>query len=265
MPSRLAVSLLILAACAALPTGASAKGFRLGVTSAEVSATSALVWTRADRPGFVTLEVARDSRVRRAVTRRRMRAAARADNTVQARLRGLTPGAHYFYRFTRPGARSDIGEFETAPRPSSTKPVTFAWTGDSDPVKRPGTNDLVNSPFAAYLQMLRQRNDFNVNLGDTIYSDSDSQFERQDPLALSVPQKRAKYRDVLSDAALRRVRASTGMYNHWDDHEFINDFAIDQTRYPTRSGAPEGQTRVVTVDGRSSTATARKRSSSTCP
>jgi alkaline phosphatase D len=40
------------------------------------------------------------------------------------------------------------------------------------------------------------------------------------------------------------------MYNHWDDHEFLNDFAIAQTRYPTRSGAPEGQRRVVTVDGR---------------
>ncbi|HYM57041.1 MAG TPA: alkaline phosphatase D family protein [Solirubrobacteraceae bacterium] len=249
MPLRLAVSLLIAAACAAVPAGASAKGFRLGVTAAEASTTSALVWTRADRAGFVTLEVARDRRFSGTVVRRRMRAAARTDKTVQARLRGLTPGDRYFYRFTRPGARSDRGEFETAPRPSSTQPVTFAWTGDSDPVKRPGTNRLVNSPFDVFARMARQRNDFNVNLGDTIYSDSDSEFDRQDPLALSVAQKRAKYRDVLSDAALRRARASTSMYNHWDDHEFINDFAIAQTGYRTRSGAPEGLTRVVTVDG----------------
>jgi len=40
------------------------------------------------------------------------------------------------------------------------------------------------------------------------------------------------------------------MYNHWDDHEFLNDFAIAQTRYPTQSGVPEGQpNRIVTVDG----------------
>ena len=41
------------------------------------------------------------------------------------------------------------------------------------------------------------------------------------------------------------------MFNHWDDHEFLNDFAIDQTQYPTRSGTAEGQPpRIVTVDGR---------------
>ncbi|MDP9293001.1 MAG: alkaline phosphatase D family protein [Actinomycetota bacterium] len=250
MTRRVAVSLLIAAACAALPAGASAKGFRTGVASAEVSTTSALVWTRADRAGPVILEVARNRHFLGTVVRRRLRAAASADNTVQAGLRGLTPGVRYFYRFSRGGARSDRGEFETAPRPSSTKPVTFAWTGDADPVKRPGTSRLVNGPFGVFARMTGQHNDFNVNLGDTIYSDSDSQFERQDPLAISVSQKRAKYRDLLSDAALRKARASTSMYNHWDDHEFLNDFAIDQKLYPTRSGAPEGQSRVVTVDGR---------------
>ena len=41
------------------------------------------------------------------------------------------------------------------------------------------------------------------------------------------------------------------MYNHWDDHEFLNDFAIDQTRYPTAVGHAGGPgPRIVTVDGR---------------
>jgi alkaline phosphatase D len=172
-------------------------------------------------------------------------------NTVQARVRGLRPGTRYHFRFLRRGARSERGSFKTAPRASSRRPVNFAWSGDSDPVKQPGTNRLVNAPFAVFTRMRREGNDFNVNLGDTIYSDSDSSFDRSDPLAISVAQKRKKYRDMLSAASLRRLRASAGMFNHRDDHEFLNDFAIDQTQYPTRQGTAEGQPpRIVTVDGR---------------
>src|SRR5919202_640519 len=98
--------------------------------------------------------------------------------------------------------------------------------------------------------MRAERNDFNVNLGDTIYSDTDSQYENVDPLALTVAQKRAKYRTMLRAATLRGLRAAGGMYNHWDDHEFLNGFAIDQTQYSTREGTQPGQPqRVQTVDG----------------
>jgi phosphodiesterase/alkaline phosphatase D-like protein len=55
---------------------------------------------------------------------------------------------------------------------------------------------------------------------------------------------------MLTASTLRRLRAAGAMYNHWDDHEFLNDFAIAQTRYPTESGVPEGQPdRIVTVNG----------------
>jgi alkaline phosphatase D len=99
--------------------------------------------------------------------------------------------------------------------------------------------------------MAGEHNAFNVNLGDTIYSDTDSEFARQDPLALTVAQKRKKYRTMLTASNLRRVRAAGAMYNQWDDHEFLNDFAIGQTKYPTVSGRDEGApSRIVTVDGR---------------
>src|SRR5205814_1338101 len=35
-------------------------------------------------------------------------------------------------------------------------------------------------------------------------------------------------RKKLSIANMRRIRATTGMYDHWDDHEFINDFSIPE-------------------------------------
>jgi alkaline phosphatase D len=242
---------LIVGALAALPASASARGFSSGVAAAEITANSALVWTRADKAGRVTLELSKNRRFRGPVVRRRLRVAKRTDKTVQFKVRGLRPGTRYSFRFVRPGARSDRGTFKTAPRPSSRRPVSFAWSGDSDPVKRPGTNRLLNTPFAVFTRMRREGNDFNVNLGDTIYSDSDSPFERTDPLAISVAQKRQKYRDMLSAGSLRKLRASAGMFNHWDDHEFLNDFAVDQTQYPTRQGTAEGQPpRVVTIDGR---------------
>ena len=240
---------LVVAATAAAPASATAKGFASGVAAAEITSRSALLWTRADKAGRVRLEVARTRRFRGSVIHRRLRAARRTDNTVQVRLRGLRPGTRYHFRFRRRGARSDRGSFETAPRRGSRRPVTFAWTGDSDPVKQSGR--LLNAPFRVFTRMRREGNDFNVNLGDTIYSDSDSSLDRTDPLAITVAQKRRKYRDMLSAASLRRLRAATGMYNHWDDHEFLNDFAVDQTQYPTRQGTAEGQPpRIVTVDGR---------------
>jgi alkaline phosphatase D len=242
--------LLPLAACAALPATASAKGFSAGVASAEVSTNSAIVWTRADKAGPVSLELAKSRAFRAPVVRRRLRAAKSADKTVQVKVRGLAPGKRYYFRFVRGRSRSDRGTFKTAPRTSSRRPVTFAWTGDSDPVVKPGTNSLLHAPFPVYARMRREANDFNINLGDTIYSDTDSAYDRTDPLAISVAQKRLKYRRMLSAPTLRKLRASGAMFNHWDDHEFLNDFAVDQTRYPTRSGTAEGQPgRVVTVDG----------------
>ena len=42
-------------------------------------------------------------------------------------------------------------------------------------------------------------------------------------------QKWAKYRQNLALANLQRLRTSAGIYNHWDDHEFINDFGRFET------------------------------------
>ncbi len=37
------------------------------------------------------------------------------------------------------------------------------------------------------------------------------------------------YRQKLAVQNMQRIRKATGMYNHWDDHEFINDFSIPET------------------------------------
>jgi phosphodiesterase/alkaline phosphatase D-like protein len=73
--------------------------------------------------------------------------------------------------------------------------------------------------------MAAENNDFNIDFGDTIYSDPEIAGV---PTASTVAQKWAYYRKKLSVENMQTIREATGLYNHWDDHEFINDFSIPE-------------------------------------
>jgi alkaline phosphatase D len=227
---------------------ASARGFRFGVAAGEVTSSSAALWTRADRPGTVTLQVSRDRRFRGGVTSYRLRARRSDDNTIQRRVRGLRAGRRYFYRFVRgrAGARARVsaptssrGTFMTAPRPSANATVRFGWTGDTDFTRAPGQSRPHWNTGGVFRRMARERNHFNVHMGDVMYSDTEVPFPGgQPPPALSVASKWAKYRLNLGNANLRAMRAGAGMYSHWDDHEFINDFSRPENVFdPSGPGA----------------------------
>jgi alkaline phosphatase D len=133
---------------------------------------------------------------------------------------GLEPGARYRYRFRQGALVSPAGSFRTPPRPDADATVRFAISGDADAT--PGANGKpAFNGFETYGRMAAERNDFNVNLGDTIYSDSGVGGAP----ARSVAAKRGKYRLGLALEPLRRLRAAAGLYSHWDDHEFVNDFS----------------------------------------
>jgi alkaline phosphatase D len=114
-----------------------------------------------------------------------------------------------------------MGEFETAPVAGEGARVRFAISGDADATPGPNGKPAFNS-YGVYARMAAERNDFNINLGDTIYSDSEVGGA---PIARTVSEKQAKYKLGLGLPALRKLRASAGLYSHWDDHEFINDFS----------------------------------------
>ena len=227
MPLRrgaLAVVVLALGAGAAVvaaspaPSAASPAGFRYGVAAGEMTPTSARLWTRAPRPGPVVLTLTAPGKEPR---RFPLRATAAADLTVQRTVVGLRPGTTYRYAFSQGRAASPTGSFGTAPAPISSRTVRFAISGDADATPgadgKPGFNG-----FETYGAMARARNDFDLNFGDTIYSDSEVGGA---PAARTVPQKWAKYRLGLALEPLRRLRAATGVYSGWDDHEFVNDFS----------------------------------------
>jgi phosphodiesterase/alkaline phosphatase D-like protein len=220
IPVALTALLILLLA----PSAEAARGFSHGVQAGDVTARSAILWGKAARSGGYSLDVARNRRFRNfdphfVVARKR------DDNTIQRRVRGLRPNTRYWFRFVgNRGARSDVGTFRTAPRPSQNAAIEFGWTGDADFNTAPGQRRPFWNGGGIYRRMRAEGNHFNVNLGDTIYSDSEIPG-RLNPIALTVRQKWAKYRTNWANRHMRAVRRSAGFYSHWDDHEFVNDFS----------------------------------------
>jgi phosphodiesterase/alkaline phosphatase D-like protein len=242
MRRRVAVVVPAVAIALAVPTTAqAARGFSYGVSAAEVTSSSAILWAHATSPGRYVARIARDSRFRHVLATAVPSARPTSDNTMQVTVRGLNPGTRFFYRFQGTGGkRSQTGTFRTAPPANANATIRFAWSGDTDAQRAAGqTQPFYNSQgdrnFAVYGAMARENNDFNLNFGDLMYSDTEvgtylaSGFTPAAPTALSVAAKWQKYRQNLALANLQRLRTTAGIYNHWDDHEFINDFGRFET------------------------------------
>jgi phosphodiesterase/alkaline phosphatase D-like protein len=218
LPLALLILLLV------VPSAHAARGFSLGVTAGEVTSKSAVLWAKAKKSGNYTVVVGRNKRLTKGLRATRARARKSHDNTLQARVNQLRADTRYWFRFFRGRAQSDVGTFVTAPRPSQSKTIEFAWSGDQDFNPQPGQTNPFWNDGGVLRQMKAERNAFNVMLGDTIYSDSEVPG-RLNPIALSVAQKWAKYRVNIANRSLQALRRSAGFYSHWDDHEFVNDFS----------------------------------------
>ena len=196
-----------------------------------------MLWARADQAGETRLEVASDSgftRVASSRSRRRRRTTSRSSGASK----DFSPGTRYWYRFTRGTARSDVGTFVTAPKRNDNANIRFGWTGDYDAEHAAGQTEPFWNNFDVFERMQAERNDFNIALGDTIYSDSEVPG-RLNPVALTVAQKWAKYKLNLGQEKLADLRGSAGFYSHWDDHEFINDFSRSENVFS--SGTINGE------------------------
>ena len=217
--------LAVLAACAtlvfaAVSAEAASPGFRYGVAAGEVTSSSAVVWTRAPRSGPVRVLLAQQPPGSAIVTRDSV-ASTRNDLAVAIRVSGLRPGTRYSYSFSQRRQVSAVGRFVTAPASATSSAIRFALSGDADATAGTSGKPAFNA-FQVYGRMAAERNDFNINLGDTIYSDSEVGGA---PVARSAAEKWRKYRLGLRLDGLGVLRRSAGLYSHWDDHEFINDFS----------------------------------------
>jgi alkaline phosphatase D len=248
---RTTVLSLVLATAALLPLGSSAqaaapKGFKYGVSSGDVSSSSAILWARANKAGTALLEVKSKGGfgscdIASAAKNMKTKAVKGNDLTVQLRVNKLKPGTRYQYRWCMEGGkRSAVGRFDTAPSANQAKTIRFAISGDQDASPLPGTKTPYWNEFQVLRQMQSEENNFNVMMGDTIYSDSEVPgVGGVAGTAVTVAQKFAKYRTNLGQAPWTSLRGSTSYYAHWDDHEFINDFARSENVFPEEGGNVE--------------------------
>jgi len=218
---------LVVAAFALLGVGVTPASatFDLGVAAGEITSTSARLWAHATASGSVTVEVTQHQNFIPPVTMGSGTADSANDNTVQIDVTGLTPDRVYYYRFTIGTDQSRVGSFRTAPDPDVRRTIRFGLSGDADAQPDPMTMMPAFNNFEVYSAMVEEHNFFNVNLGDTIYSDSEVPGT---PVALTVADKWAKYVQNISLAPLADIRSSAGLYSQPDDHEWVNDFSVPE-------------------------------------
>jgi alkaline phosphatase D len=213
-----ALATLVLAVASA---DAASPGFRYGVAVGEITSTSAVLWARAPHTGAVSAALLPDRRGARLIGVVGLQASRENDLTVRVRVSGLVPGTPYRFAFEQGRETNAFGRFTTAPPASASVTVRFAISGDADATPGPSGKPGFNR-FGVYSRMASEKNDFNINLGDTIYSDSELAGAS---VARTVAEKWEKYKLGLALPALQRLRASAGLFSHWDDHEFVNDFS----------------------------------------
>lgn len=215
--------LAVAALTLALPASALGKGFENGVTAGEITPSTAIIWAQATKAGQVTGEVSTDKKFNHIVFHSKsLKATKSHDFTVQTKAKGLKAGTKHFYRFCGKKGCSDKGKFKTAPKPSQGKTIHFAYSGDETGVAAANQSKPFWGNFKADKSMAGEGNDFNIDFGDTIYSDPEVPGAKT---ATTEKQKWQMYRKKLAVKNMVKLREATGLYNHWDDHEFINDFS----------------------------------------
>jgi alkaline phosphatase D len=218
-----------------------------GLNSGGSRGSSAMVWTRADRPARAVVEASTTESFREIVATGRVDLLPGTDLTGKVLLDGLPPGQEVFYRFAlsdlhEPALRGEsiAGRFRTAAADPA-RGVSFVWSGDT--VGQGWGIDAARGGMRTYATMLGHRPDFFVHSGDTIYADNPLQAEVALPGGgtwrnLLVPEKlkaaetldefRGNFRYNLLDENLRAFNAAVPTLAQWDDHEVTENWWPDQ-------------------------------------
>jgi alkaline phosphatase D len=227
--------------------------FPQSVASGDPKPDSVILWARVEdeaRAGEdlpLEVEVALDEAFTSLVSingqeRLTITATAAFDNCVKVKVKGLSPGTVYYYRFIYSSGgklyASRTGRTKTAPAPDADAVVRFAFVS---------CQDFNGRYYNSHLELANQDVDFVVHLGDYIYETTgDPSF--QDPTAergvkfsdaagaisfgaqagtyyaaKSLSNYRELYKIYRGDAQLQRVHELFPVIVIWDDHEYSND------------------------------------------
>ena len=233
-----------------------------GLASGDVSAGSAVVWARADRPARMQVECSTLESFKTIIRIASSEALPKRDFTSKVLLEGLPPGQDIFYRvrfediaLSGISGETQVGHFRTAPLEQGS--ISFVWSGDT--AGQGWGIDASRGGMRTYKTMLENRPDFFIHSGDHIYADCPIPAELKLPngetwrnivteeksiVAHGLAQFRGNYKYNLLDDNLRAFNAQVPMLAQWDDHEVINDWSpvgtADETGY-----AEDGTSRLV--------------------
>lgn len=197
--------------------------FALGVASGDPTMDGFVLWTRilgVSADVGVGWEVAEDEGFRRIVRTGRALAAKGRAGAVHVVMRGLPAGRPYFYRFHLGEAVSRTGR--TATIPADPQRLRLALTS---------CQHWEQGWFTAYRDMIAQRPDAVLQVGDYIYEKSFGDgpnvraFGTPDPLTLD--EYRARHALYRTDRDLADAHAALPFIVSWDDHEVENDYVAD--------------------------------------
>ncbi|WP_406150908.1 alkaline phosphatase D family protein [Streptomyces sp. NBC_01012] len=259
-------SLLASAAVAVPVTAAAAPAFARsgrpsaswGVQVGDVTASSALVWVRSDRPARMVVETSATESFRRARTWHGPLIGASTDYTGTTPLHGLPAGEQVHYRVTladpddpRRSGKPVYGTFRTAPA-RRRDGVRFLWSGDIAG-QGWGINPDIGG-YRVYDEMRRLDPDFFLCSGDNIYADGvlepsvtlpDGRIWRnittpeKSKVAETLDEYRGNFRYNLLDDNLRTFNAQVPAIIQWDDHEVRNNWypgqILDDVRYTEKN------------------------------
>ena len=213
-----------------------------GLQSGDVGIDLGVVWARSDRPSRMQVEI---STVESFRTIRRgvfTDALPESDFTAKVLLEDLPSGQDIFYRIRFQDLSSPtivgepmVGRFRTAPRDRGS--VAFVWSGDTG--GQGWGIDEARGGMRGYAAMLRNRPDFLIHSGDTIYADEPFVAERKlangevwrnlvteekSKPAETLAEFRGNYKYNLLDKNLLAFNAEIPTFAQWDDHEVTDNW-----------------------------------------
>jgi alkaline phosphatase D len=230
-----------------------------GVQTGDVTPTSGIIWSRADRASRMVVDV---STVESFANAKRITGPAALETTdfaAKIDLQGLPAGQDIFYRVqfidlmdVKATSEPVIGRFRTGP--AGNRDVSFVWSGDTA-----GQGWGINEDWGGmkiYKTMQDNDPDFFIHSGDTIYADNPMEaevpladgtvwknvmIEEKAKVAETLPEFRGQYKYNLLDANVRAFNAQVPMLAQWDDHETVNNWypneVLTDERYSLQSVA----------------------------
>jgi alkaline phosphatase D len=213
-----------------------------GVQSGDVTAHSGTVWTRANRPSRMVVEVSTRPDFRSSEFVRGPLLTPESDFTGKTLLRGLPPNTDLHYRvwaedLDQPDVHSAPAGGRLRTVATTRRDVSFLWSGDLG-----GQGFGINPDIGGYRifnAMRRLDADFYICNGDNIYADDpipatialpdgstwkNVTTEAKSKVAETLADYRGNYRYNMLDDNLRAFYASLAQIQQWDDHETHNNW-----------------------------------------